>query len=69
MSERINMGVRETASRQNAWSSFGTTDHRKLLHRGDSDQHPISSITGLQDELDARPDSELTNSEIEELLI
>ena len=30
----------------------GTTDHRELTHRSDPNQHPISAITGLQEELD-----------------
>lgn len=30
----------------------GTEDHRQLSHRNDADQHPISAITGLRDELD-----------------
>ena len=29
----------------------GTADHRELTHRSDPDQHPISAITGLQEEL------------------
>lgn len=30
----------------------GTTDHTQLTNRDAADQHPISAITGLQDELD-----------------
>ena len=30
----------------------GTADHRELTHRSDPNQHPISAITGLQEELD-----------------
>ena len=30
----------------------GTADHRDLTHRSDPNQHPISAITGLQEELD-----------------
>ena len=30
----------------------GTADHRELTHRNDPNQHPISAITGLQEELD-----------------
>ena len=29
----------------------GTADHRELTHRSDPNQHPISAITGLQEEL------------------
>lgn len=29
-----------------------SSDHRELRHREDANQHPISSITGLQDTLD-----------------
>ena len=32
--------------------SGGTADHRELTHRSDPNQHPISAITGLQEELD-----------------
>lgn len=32
----------------------GTTDHRQLTHKDAADQHPISAITGLQDELDGK---------------
>ena len=31
----------------------GTTDHSKLSNRDLADQHPISAITGLQEELDS----------------
>lgn len=32
----------------------GTSDHRELLHRDADNQHPISAITGLQDEIDGK---------------
>lgn len=32
----------------------GTDDHRQLTHRSDPNQHPISAIKGLQDELDGK---------------
>lgn len=34
-------------------SSSGTTEHNKLKNRDLPNQHPISSITGLQEELDS----------------
>lgn len=37
---------------------FVEKDHRKLIHRGDPDQHPIESISGLSDVLDKKVDSE-----------
>ncbi len=36
-----------------AIGSAGTTDHRQLTHRNEPNQHSISSITDLQDTLDA----------------
>lgn len=41
----------------------GVTDHRKLTHRDDLDQHPISAITGLQDELDSKQ-STITDEDV-----
>lgn len=32
----------------------GATDHRALTHRDDPNQHPISAIAGLQNELDSK---------------
>ena len=32
---------------------FTASDHRKLNHRDDEDQHPIEAITGLRGELDS----------------
>lgn len=42
----------------------GTMYHEKLNNRDLPDQHPISAITRLESELEARPDERLTNSEI-----
>ena len=33
--------------------SWGTKDHRKLLHRDSDDQHPIKAVKGLRGELDS----------------
>lgn len=45
-----------------------TDDHTKLINRDAENQHPISSITGLSEELGSRPGEALTNLEIESLL-
>lgn len=44
------------------------TLHESLLGRDADGQHPINAITGLNDFLDATPNSRITNSEMEELL-
>lgn len=36
----------------------GTSDHKRLINRDAADQHPISAITGLQEILDQKLDSE-----------
>lgn len=50
----------------------GTTDHRKLKHREDSDQHPISAITDLSNTLSRKMDEgevdAMSNQDIENLL-
>lgn len=46
----------------------GTSDHRLLQHRDAEGQHPISSITDLQQELSVRPSSPLTNQDIQNIL-
>ena len=48
----------------------GTTDHRRLSHRDAAEQHPISSISGLEKELNRIPEpvEALTNTELEEML-
>lgn len=48
----------------------GVSDHRKLTGREAEDQHPISSISGLTDQLNRIPEpvEALTNSELEDLL-
>ncbi len=45
-----------------------TSDHRKLTHRDAENQHPITSINNLGGELEARPSSALTNSDIQSIL-
>ena len=37
---------------------FVEKDHRKLVHREDPNQHPIESITGLEETLDSKVDAE-----------
>lgn len=49
-------------------ASGGTHDHQKLYNREKAGCHPISAITDLQGELNVRPASALTNTEIEALL-
>ena len=44
----------------------GITDHNRLSNRDLTDQHPISAITGLQDELDSKLDSKTASPLIEE---
>ena len=67
--DNIPVSVRGSGSRTTTGSAVGgTLDHRRLTHKSDADQHTIGSITDLQGELDVRPDSALTNMEIEELL-
>ena len=39
-------------------SSGGTADHNRLTNRAKEDQHPIEAISGLQDVLDSKIDSE-----------
>ena len=48
----------------------GTTDHRSLSHREDTDQHPIASISGLDKELQRIPGpvEAITNTELEDML-
>lgn len=48
----------------------GTTDHRRLSHRDAAEQHPITSISGLEKELNRIPVpvEALTNTELEEML-
>lgn len=48
----------------------GTTDHRFLSNRDADEQHPMSAIEGLEDEIRRipAPIRPLTNSELEELL-
>lgn len=43
---------------------LGTSDHRALQYRDASDQHPISAITGLEDEITEA----LTNFDILEIM-
>lgn len=48
----------------------GGSDHRVLSHRDAEEQHPISSITGLTDELGRIPEpvEPMTNEELEVIL-
>lgn len=45
-----------------------TSDHRELTHRDSMNQHPIDSITNLDDELEVRPDEQLSNIDIYEIV-
>ena len=51
-----------------AGAPSGTDDHRLLLHRDAADQHPVGAITNLSGELAARPDTALSNLEIQGIL-
>lgn len=48
----------------------GVSDHRRLTNRNAENQHPISSISGLEQELEriSDPVEALTNAELEEIL-
>ncbi len=48
----------------------GTIDHRQLSHRDAAEQHPITSISGLDKELQRIPEpvEALTNTELEDML-
>lgn len=52
---RVNiMGVREILGKHNSrTSTFNALSHESLSDKGSADQHPISSITGLQTQLDS----------------
>lgn len=54
----------------NGGDGSGTTDHRLLTGRNAENQHPISSIDGLKEEIKRipAPIEALTNLELEELL-
>lgn len=47
-----------------------TSDHNKLINRDMIDQHPISSIIGLEDKLNNKLESipAMTNEDIENIL-
>ena len=49
-------------------SGGGVTDHSRLTNRDADDQHPISAITGLQEELDSKLDSETALPLIQEAI-
>lgn len=49
-------------------SSGNSSDHRRLTHRDSDDQHPISSITGLNSTVDNLATRSITNSELEAIL-
>ena len=46
----------------------GTADHTKLLNRDAPNQHPIESITNLNETLSAMPAAALSNTEIQNIL-
>ena len=48
-------------------SGSGTSDHSKLKNRDAEDQHPISAITDLEDELDRKANKSDILPLIEEL--
>ena len=48
--------------------SGNSGDHRRLTHREDDDQHPISAISGLRDTVDNVATRPITNSELEAIL-
>lgn len=43
----------------------GTSDHRLLQYRNVPNQHPIEAITSLTEELNVRPNTVITDVEIE----
>lgn len=51
----------------NISASSGTTDHNRLYNRDAQDQHPISAITGLQEALSTKLDSQTIQPVIEKL--
>lgn len=53
---------------QNPFPEEGTLDHRRLTHRDDSNQHAISSITGLETTVTNIATTPITNTELEEML-
>lgn len=44
------------------------SDHRKLMYRDAEEQHPISSITYLTPELNVRPSTAMSNTDIQNIL-
>lgn len=48
----------------------GTTDHAELLNRDADNQHPISAITDLENELDSKLENVpvMSNQDIENIL-
>ena len=51
-----------------AMGSASNNDHRELFHRDAAEQHPITAITNLEDELEVRPDEYLSNLDIHDIL-
>lgn len=50
----------------------GVSDHRKLNHRDAEDQHPISAITGLEEELNKKyekPEGGIGIEDVEEFVL
>lgn len=51
----------------NSSSTGGTSDHTKLTNRDVSDQHPMSSISGLNAQLNLVPNTKITDEQIHAL--
>lgn len=62
--QQINVSAENGIALTVASAASGTTDHRQLAHRDAGNQHPISAITGLEDELTEA----LTNFDIFEIM-
>lgn len=45
-----------------------TSDHRQLNYRDAEDQHPISAISYLSQELDQKPSTAISNTDIQNIL-
>lgn len=46
----------------------GVSDHRRLTHREDEDQHPMNAITGLDSTVTNIATTPITNTELEAIL-
>ena len=63
MEEKENLSGTVTQS-----SSGGTADHSRLTNRDAADQHPITAITGLRDELDSKLGEEYLDAAVYDAL-